>query len=166
MLQETGWLCNSVYVTQHTEFRHQVNVLCVIHSWEPLMVSFLFPFLFLTVRTTEAAVAYWTPELPHGTAEICWIASPTANGTAAAWAEPSAGTPALRRTWPGTTWSNGAPWHDASSAAPSLPSHAPPDATTSSTPARWEARSAHRQDWGHPCGTGWKELTTPLVICD
>lgn len=33
-------------------------------------MSFLFAFLFLTVRTTEAAVAYGAPELPHGAAEI------------------------------------------------------------------------------------------------
>lgn len=52
-----------VMVMRFGELRHHVGVL-------PLLVSFLFPFLFLTVRTTEAAVAYRAPELPHGAAEI------------------------------------------------------------------------------------------------
>lgn len=95
-------------------------------------MSCLFP---LTVRTAEAAVAYGTPELPHGAAEVRGAARPPADGAAAARAEPAAGAPALG-TWAGTAGRSRAPRHDAPSAAPSLPSDAPPDAAASPPTAR------------------------------
>lgn len=52
------------------ELWHRVDVLC----WHPILRAspgvISLPLSFLTVRTTEAAVAYGAPELPHGAAEI------------------------------------------------------------------------------------------------
>lgn len=127
-----GWLCNCGELEGIQVAGRCPSCVSSIPETLPGVMSLP---LFLTVRTAEAAVAYGTPELPHGTAEIRGVASPPANGTAAAWAEPTSGTPALR-TWAGTAGSSRAPQHDAPSAAPSLPSDAPPDAAASPPTAR------------------------------